>query len=327
MRRLGGRSPTPRAGIYDTYWRFAAARQAVFDKRAAGIPHTLAAPWTDDPILQRYKFCNAFRAADRVSQYLIRDVIEVGRGLEAADLLFQIFAFRLFSKILTWQGLIARLGRAPVLEDLASGAFGAALESLPRPIYTSAFILCAGSPYGAMAKHRTHEALLRDVFFERRLAGDMLAAPSLRALVELLQTLPLIGPFMSYQIAIDLNYSDRFGFSENDFTQAGPGALRGIAKCFEDTGGLSASEIIMWMVARQDEEFARLGLAFGGLFGRKLHAIDCQNLFCETDKYLREAAPGLASNRTRIKAKFAETPGKLPLFFPPKWGINEKMLA
>lgn len=318
---LAVRKPVIRPGIYDHYWRFAAGRQAIFNARAAGKP----GPWTDDPILARYKFCNTFRAADRVSQYLIRDVIEAGKQLDAADILFQIIAFRLFSKNETWQGLIERLGHAPLLEDLASGAFGDALEELPRPIYTSAFILCAASPYGIMPKHRTHEALLRDMFFDRKMAPQLLNAPSLEAVVKLLQTLPLIGPFMGYQIAIDLNYSDLFTFSENDYTQAGPGALRGIAKCFSDTGGMKPADIIMWMVDNQEAEFARLGLEFGGLFGRRLHAIDCQGLFCETDKYCREAAPHLASNRMRIKAQFAENAAPLKLFFPPKWGINDKL--
>ena len=73
------------------------------------------------------------------------------------------------------------------------------------------------------------------------------------------------------------------------------------------------------MTERQDEEFARLGLPFGGLWGRPLHAIDCQGLFCETDKYCREAAPELASARKRIKARFTPTPEPIRLFFPPKW--------
>ena len=52
----------------------------------------------------------------------------------------------------------------------------------------------------------------------------------------LLHRYPLMGDFMSYQVAIDLNYSDLLDFSENDFTQPGPGALRGIKKAFEDLG-------------------------------------------------------------------------------------------
>jgi hypothetical protein len=79
------------------------------------------------------------------------------------------------------------------------------------------------------------------------------------------------------------------------------------------------------MTERQDDEFTRLGLPFGGLWGRPLHTIDCQGLFCETDKYCREAAPELASARKRIKARFTPSPAPIRLFFPPKWGINNEL--
>ena len=69
------------------------------------------------------------------------------------------------------------------------------------------------------------------------------------------------------------------------------------------------------MVERQDEEFARLELPFHGLFGRKLHGIDCQGLFCELDKYCREAVPELTSARSRIKAKYVAALGDMKLFF------------
>ena len=79
------------------------------------------------------------------------------------------------------------------------------------------------------------------------------------------------------------------------------------------------------MVENQEKEMARLGLPFNGLWGRPLHAIDCQGLFCETDKYCREAAPELASARKRIKARFARSVEPIPLFFPTKWGINDRL--
>lgn len=60
---------------------------------------------------------------------------------------------------------------------------------------------------------------------------------------------------------------------------------------FQDLGDYTPAEIVLWMTERQGDEFARLGLPFAGLWGRPLHAIDCQGLFCETDKYCREAAP------------------------------------
>jgi hypothetical protein len=46
--------PSVRRDVYDAYWRFAAERQHIFEQRARREP----GPWTDDPILQRFKFCN-----------------------------------------------------------------------------------------------------------------------------------------------------------------------------------------------------------------------------------------------------------------------------
>jgi hypothetical protein len=76
------------------------------------------------------------------------------------------------------------------------------------------------------------------------------------------------------------------------------------------------------MTERQSQEFARLDLPFQGLFGRPLHAIDCQGLFCELDKYCREAAPELHSERSRIKAKYSASPNPIALAFPKKWGLS-----
>jgi hypothetical protein len=163
------------------------------------------------------------------------------------------------------------------------------------------------------------------MFLHDALGKRLLAAKLLQQVYELLCRYPLMGDFMSYQTAIDLNYSDLIDFSENEFTQPGPGALRGIRKCFESLGGYTPTEVIMWMVEHQEQEFARLSLSFNGLWGRPLHAIDCQGLFCETDKYCREAAPELASARKRIKARFSVASEPIRLFFPPKWRINDRL--
>jgi hypothetical protein len=315
---MSANSLIPRPQIYDLYWYFAAERLQMFLRRADGQP----APWTSDPILQAYKFCNVYRATDRISQYLIRDVIYKDTQASPADVLFRIVAFRFFSRSETWDSVTDYLGRQPVITDLADGSLAAAVEhalATNGKLYTGAFILCANQAYGYARKHLNHLALWQDMFIINGLAEQLLAAPSLRAVYDLLRTYPLMGDFMSYQIAIDLNYSPYINFSENDFTKAGPGARRGITKAFASTGNHSAEDIIMYMVERQDKEFARLGLEFPGLHGRPLQAIDAQGLFCELDKYCREAAPGLASNRSRIKARYGE-PGKtLPLFLPPKW--------
>ena len=317
---MARRAPTPRPRAYELYWYFASERQRIFQLRIAGAP----APWTTDPILNEYKFCNVFRAADRVSQYMIRSVCYDDEGTPA-DQLFRIVVFRTLSKIETWRSIRSFLGRSPTLEDLADGAFTAALEAARQAngrIYTGAFILCATDAYGQRIKHLNHVELFRHMFLVDRLDERILAARSLGELVELLHGYPLMGDFMSYQTAIDINYSGLVDFSENAFVSPGPGALRGIRKCFADLGDYQPADVIHWMVDNQEAELKRLGLPFDGLFGRPLHAIDAQGLFCETDKYCREAVPELGSARKRIKARFRATPEPLRLFFPPKWGLN-----
>ena len=77
----------------------------------------------------------------------------------------------------------------------------------------------------------------------------------------------------------------------------------------------------------QQHELAHYGLDFQDLFGRPLALIDCQNLFCETDKYARVAHPEAAGlgARTRIKQKYVSGRDVALPFFPPKWGLNERV--
>ncbi len=316
--------PIARPEVHDAYWRFAALRHDIFLRRVGGEP----APWTQDPILQRYKFCNTFRAADRVSQYLIREVIygAYAQDLDPEDVFLRIVLFRLFSKEATWTALEGATGGVR-RKTLDVDRLGILLEDIrsQKAIYTAAFILAAPSVYGYQAKHRNHLALVADMFRPKGLGARLGRTRSLEDVFHALVEYPMVGPFLGYQIAIDLNYSEHLLFDENDFTVPGPGAIRGLDKVFQDRGGQTPQQLIMRMVDRQEEEFSRLGFDFPGLFSRPLHAIDCQGLFCETDKYSREAFPELKSNRVRIKQEYKRTPRPLTLFFPPKWDINNNL--
>jgi hypothetical protein len=84
-----------------------------------------------------------------------------------------------------------------------------------------------------------------------------------------------------------------------------------------------SSAVIEWMVDNQDAEFGRLGLNFQRLLGRRLHLIDCQNLFCEISKYARVAHPGVCglSRRRQIKQVYRVDPRPLPpIALPKRWG-------
>lgn len=309
--------------VYDSYWRFAAERHAIFERRLAGAE----APWTDDPILQNFRFTNVFRAVDRVSQYLIREIqYRSDRSQEPTEVFFRTILFKLFNKIETWELLERQVGllswRAVDLNKL-SAALDHAL-ACGRRVYSAAYIMPPPN-LGHVRKHANHLALLA-MMMGQGLPEQITKARSLSEVYDLLKAYPGLGSFLAFQYAIDLNYSNILQFKESDFVIAGPGALDGIAKCFQSSQGWTAAEIIFHMVERQHMEFERLNLSFNGLFGRPLQPIDCQNIFCEISKYARVAHPDVPGNlsRKRIKQTFgpAERSPLEVLFLPPRWALS-----
>ena len=160
------------------------------------------------------------------------------------------------------------------------------------------------------------------MFNEDKIASKIKACKTMKEAFDIIKSYPLIGNFMAYQLVTDINYSEVVDWREDEFTVAGPGSLRGIKKCFIDIGDMSNEDIIRYMYEHQDEEFKRLNLDFKRIGDRPLQLIDCQNIFCELDKYCREKVPELKSNRTKIKKKYVYKKEKIEYMYPPKWGVN-----
>ena len=317
--------PAKPSNVFDTYWRFAKERQDVFFNRLAA-----PSPWTDDPILRQYKFTNAYRASDRVSQYLIRHVIyESDLDISPEDVVFRILLFKLFNKIETWQFLRKQFGELSY-KTFDSQKYSSALldrKSQGHQIYSAAYIMPSGqSRFGSPAKHANHLALL-ELMMSAGLAAQLASARRMQDAYEILIGFPTIGPFLAYQLVTDINYSELTDYSEMEFVMPGPGARDGLRKCFMDAGGLNDQELIQVVTEVQEEAFAVLGLEFRNLWGRKLQLIDCQNLFCEVDKYARVAHPEARgiTGRTRIKQRFNPRTSLACPWYPPKWGINERI--
>lgn len=305
--------------VFDTYWRFASARQEIFLRRLADADP----PWTADPILASYRFTNPYRASDRVTQYLIRHVLY--EGFQAPDeVFFRAFLFRMFNRIETWEQLSSQIGNL-TWEDFDPGLYRLSLDSISssgKKLYSSAYVIPSprlGSPRKHVNQLRLLQAMMMD-----DVASKIRSADSLSEVFAILRSYPSMGNFLSFQLTIDLNYSEMLDFSENDFVVAGPGAVGGIDKCFSDLGGASPEEVIETVAEVADEEFERLGLTFRTLWGRRLQLIDFQNLFCEVDKYARVAHPTHTggSSRRRIKRKYSPNLAPLPQWYPPKWGLD-----
>jgi len=322
---IAGRE-VPTTPVFYAYWRFAAERQRIFYRRLQRAD----GPLTDDSILRCFKFTNTYRASDRVSQFLIRNVIyRNDLPNDEINLFFRILLFKFFNKIETWQLLEAELGPL-TWETFDFDRYDHVLSrrmSCGQRIYSAAYIMpSAGNVFGHPLKHQNHLRILAHLV-DQNYPSRLTNCKTMSEAFTLLLSVPSVGPFLSYQFATDLNYSTLTNFSEDEFVVAGPGALDGINKCFLSASKIDPADIIRYMRDNQERHFADEEIKFQKLWGRPLQLIDCQNLFCEVSKYARVAFPefdGLAG-RKRIKQKFISA-GSLPVpWYPPKWDLNGRI--
>ncbi|ALJ00205.1 nucleotide kinase domain-containing protein [Rufibacter tibetensis] len=309
-----------RSNVYYTYWKFAQLRQQVFLNRIVDQQ----GPWTDDPILRHHRFTNVFRASDRVSQQLIK--LQYEFDLSPKEVFFRTMLFKIFNKIETYRFLEKELGEVSY-SNFNLREYDSLLTyrmSIGKPIYSAAYIMpSAGNVFGHKLKHSNHLDLLT-MMMEDRAYEQIASAKSLESVYKIILSYPSFGRFLAFQYTIDLNYSSLINFSEMDFVVAGPGAKNGILKCFESLGDYSLEDTIRWMADNQEEEAAMFEFEAPNLGGRRMQLIDCQNVFCEVDKYLRVAHPEItgSSGRKRIKQSFKPSAAPIEVMFPPKWGVN-----
>ena len=98
MRMKKTNSIIPNDDTLKYYFYFIQERLNIFWKTCEDSSRCL----TNDPILKEYKFTNVYRACDRVSQYLIKNVIykDLDR-YTPEDVLLRILVFKVFNRIET----------------------------------------------------------------------------------------------------------------------------------------------------------------------------------------------------------------------------------
>ncbi|RDB19676.1 hypothetical protein Hypma_013317 [Hypsizygus marmoreus] len=313
--------------VFDTFWRFAAERKAIDDRRRSGMPP----PWTNDPILQRYPFCNTYRVCDKLCQYIIREVVEKG-SQDPTEIVFRVILFNTFTKIETWELLQKELG--PLTwrrynHDAYESVLAKAKEA-GTTLYTGAFLKPAPHFKSLLDAHSNHLCLL-EVLMECDLPGRIRNAEYLAQVFEYLVSFPSMGEFSTFQLMLNLSYSKVLNFSNFDFVIPGPGASSGLGKMFgrakmkqakQDAPGIEEA-IIRWLAANQKQQFERLGLEPIGLGPDRLpmDLADIEHLLCEVDKYSRQAHPQFKGTRTELRGNFTPSPGVYPSIptLPKAW--------
>lgn len=280
------------------FFRFIDERWRIYKRRESGAPK----PWTKDPILQQYRFCNIHRENDVVTKWIADNWRYPHR--KDLDLWFAMTVARFLNKPTT----LAVLGY-PV--PWSAKDFKALLKDAPRPLFSAAYMV--RSDPGDKVVYLADKVLTplwknREDVRPRR--DDRLAQFAAR-----LSPYYGLGSFMIGQIVADTKFVEPLKSAVDWWTWAapGPGSNRGMTRVlglplkrakngtsvrvhipgrddpskarpeFQNVGVLSASE---W--ARQ---LGLLQVAVDPLCRKagipRLSAQDIQNCLCEFDKYER----------------------------------------
>lgn len=317
---MANKGIVPNDATFKYYFYFIQERMNIFWRK-----YNDANLLTKDPILQTYKFTNVYRACDRVSQYLIKNVIyqDLDR-YTPEDVLLRILVFKVFNKIETWEYLNGENEITTKTFNVEKLADSLTRRQQTKPIFSNAYMM-AGSHAeykGITTKHQVWLQMIEDRFIKDQGLRTILNSKSMAEVYSQLREYPLIGDFLAYQYAIDFNYSPYLNFDEDSFVKAGVGAVRGIKKCFKSYGN-TYEDAIRYTHVHFEELQEKYGFnSFKPLPGREPKLIDLQNCFCETDKYLRAKMPDLRVGNVRIKQHYKPSSGRIEYYFPKQWGVK-----
>jgi hypothetical protein len=218
----------------DVFFAYARKRHMIYLRRQAGLPR----PWTNDQILQHYRFTCVFREQDRTTVALREKFREPMR--DRPEVMLLVVALRWFNRTETWDSLL-RVSSDSVEElvDSLQSRHGrsrlhAHLMDVQEPPYvTGAYIIKTPPGMDKLAGVFSCIGNFADTSHWRFLSETLLECPekqSLRQIWQWLCKFDHMGPFMAYEVVTDLRHTNLLAAAPDigTWANAGPGAMRGL---------------------------------------------------------------------------------------------------
>jgi len=255
---------------------FIKERYAVRQRRESGMPK----PWTQDPILQNYRFCNVYREDDTVTQWIKENWRDPHTS--NPDVWFAMAAAR----FVNWPDTLVGLKYPVPWTDAALEDFVHVLsdrKEAGQKVWTGAYTIHAGSKGGSKIGHVAYDILT--ALWERRdyIRDSRTCAQMYKRLMEF----DGVGSFMAGQIVCDTKYTRLLDTAGDwwDFAAPGPGSRRGLARVFGYPVNHNWGDE-MWLSGLLCLKTAILPMFLDANMP-PIHAQDLQNCLCEFDKYER----------------------------------------
>jgi len=205
-------------------------RHRIYLKKEAGEPK----PWTDDKILQRYKFTNTFRQLDR-GTVALRDMISDHDHVENEDwhpelLFFNIVWYRFFNWHVHAHTCLSIGGIGFVTKFTDLETYIRKCKRTHKKIFTGAHMTTG------VAFEEKHESYLRACAeaWNRRFefTQGMMELATMQEVYEKLLSLYMVGKFIAYELVCDFRFTTLLCNATDKLTWAnmGPGAQRGLKR-------------------------------------------------------------------------------------------------
>lgn len=268
----------------DRFWQFIHERHSVWNKR---FILGMKAPWTSDRILQEYKFTNVYRELDRGTLYLLDKIC--GKK-EPVDQVWNIIVYRMFNRIDTYEHLGFYRFRTWENQENFRKFFDhlRAYQESGKALYTDAHMVCAYEHFPGKDKLERFEYIFKGVIEGMEVLMRIIQkAKSLETIHKALTKFPGIGPFLAYEMAVDISYCEWNNLGEDEWVNPGPGCQRGLKAIFPGIKPNDCAWMIKVLRQAQDKEFARLKLPFQAIAyqGKQLTLRNIEHCCCEYFKY------------------------------------------
>jgi hypothetical protein len=249
------------------------------EKARIGREQNLPKPWTSDPIIQQYRFCNIRREDDKVTKWIKlnwRDPYEGHPNMVTAMVIARLFNRISTLELIGFPETCNFEGWVEVVRELLKE-----VRSNGAKIWTGAYLVSTNGH----SMDKIDYILDRVVkpIHDTPLFRYSKPKKSLQALHADLTLYDGMGSFMAGQVVADLKYTSvgRDAEDWNTWAPIGPGSRRGLNRYFgrKLEGSIKTNTVNEELLLLQYNIRQRLGI--------DLPVHDVQNCLCEFDKHSR----------------------------------------
>lgn len=261
------------------YW--IVTREAVRQAKEEGRPK----PWTQDPWLRDFRWCNVRRLDDRVSRELFDRWYPNAPSSPGAAIVHAVLA-RLINWPAALDEVVGRLEQArAVLKDRSARG---------EKVFTGAYVIPGVPGQGKVDS-------VCDLVDRIGAKGDRVWQPTMRATWANLIQFDGMGSFLAGQVVADLAHlpAGRAWPDVHTWAPLGPGSQRGINRLRGLPKEKPVRQIDFEILLPDLIQVLRPRIA-AIWHDRRLQAMDIQNCLCEFDKFRR-----LQNQEGRVRARYA----------------------